>query len=62
MIQEKDLTLETFLSLIEPVLGDRERLAEMEENTRGRGRPNAASDIVKDLISITRNPKMEMSL
>ena len=47
LLEEKDLTPDNLISMIDEVINDDEKLREMGEKARAMSHPNAAEDIVK---------------
>ncbi|MBQ1878540.1 MAG: undecaprenyldiphospho-muramoylpentapeptide beta-N-acetylglucosaminyltransferase, partial [Erysipelotrichaceae bacterium] len=47
LLEEKDLTPDTLIGMIDEVINDDDRLREMGEKARAMSHPNAAEDIVK---------------
>ncbi len=52
VVRDKELTGEGLLGLIEILLADRQRLQQMADCAKKLGRPNAAEDIVADIIEM----------
>ncbi len=52
MVQERDLSVDGLVELVTPLLRDPERLDDMGRRALERGRPEAADDIVTDLLGM----------